>query len=269
MRLDKNSTPIVKLIGLIVILIASFVVTSILGGIYYFFTEDKVLLLTFFTVICFGLSIFIYQKIFDKVLIDKSLFALPKFWWLLIAILMFFLSIPIMESVSDSKPDRFMLGFCQNVNSLQIVGLVFAVAVFPAVFEEWFFRGIMQKNLVKLVHNDYIALVLTAVIFSLVHFDMSNFVARFIIGLLLGLLFYYSKSLIAGILVHFINNLLALLSYLLSSEEELFHPEKIFDNSIYVILSVIIFVVFILLSERYRRKTFSAQENKELEDNDF
>jgi hypothetical protein len=55
-----------------------------------------------------------------------------------------------------------------------------------------------------------IALVITSILFSLIHASYYLFISRFVLGLALGLLFYQTKNIWINIFAHFMNNLLAL-----------------------------------------------------------
>jgi membrane protease YdiL (CAAX protease family) len=47
---------------------------------------------------------------------------------------------------------------------------------------------------------------ITAFLFSAIHFDLEAIVPRFVLGVLLGYLFFWSKNLWLPILAHFFNN---------------------------------------------------------------
>ena len=79
---------------------------------------------------------------------------------------------------------------------------MFIFAVIPAFGEEIFFRGIIQQRLTK-SRNPHIAIWATAFIFSLMHFQVYGFIARMLLGAILGYLFYYSGSLWPSIIGHF------------------------------------------------------------------
>lgn len=266
MTLNKDSKPIVRIVTLIVSYLIALIVSVILGGLYCIVTDELIGILIIGTIVAFGVPVVVYHKLFDNVLVDKTLFSKTKYWWFLVAFVMLFVSLPLVDLFASEETDMTLFNMCQNPTPLKVIAIVFGAAVLPAVFEEWFFRGILQRDLTKLVRNDYLAIVITAIVFSLIHFDMANFVSRFILGLLLGLLFFYSKSLWVNILVHFINNLFAVL-FLLSADEknmEILNEPSNIHWSI-TLLSALIFVVFILLSERYRRKTLPHQETENIE----
>lgn len=266
MTFNKDSKPIVKIGTLIVSYIITLIVATILGGVYYFCTNELIGTLIIGTVVEFGTSIGVYHKLFDNVFVDKTLFSKPKYWWFLVAFVMLFVSLPLVDFFSSGETgetDMMLFNMCQNPTPLKVIAIVFGAAVLPAVFEEWFFRGILQRDLTKLVRNDYLAIVITSIVFSLIHFDMANFVSRFILGLLLGLLFFYSKSLWVNILVHFLNNLFAVLLLFSVDEKELNEPTNIHWSI--TLLSALIFIAFILFFERYRRRTQTNQETENIE----
>ncbi|MBX3239633.1 MAG: CPBP family intramembrane metalloprotease [Chitinophagaceae bacterium] len=93
------------------------------------------------------------------------------------------------------------------------------VAVLPAVFEEFFFRGGMQNLLTRSTKNIWFSIIATSIVFSLVHFSFYGFLARVCLGIVLGLIYYYSKSLWLCIIAHGLNNAFAVTQiYLLVRE---------------------------------------------------
>lgn len=96
-----------------------------------------------------------------------------------------------------------------------ISGLVlnmFIVALVPAICEELLFRGTLQQFVALCFRNRYIAVWITAVVFSAFHGQFYGFLPRVALGALLGYMFIYSGSLWVSVIAHFINNALALLA---------------------------------------------------------
>jgi membrane protease YdiL (CAAX protease family) len=89
--------------------------------------------------------------------------------------------------------------------AMMIINL-FIIAILPAVGEEFFFRGVLQKILIKLFKSGHVAIWVTAFIFSAMHFQFFGFVPRFILGLIFGYLFFWSGTLWLPVISHFINN---------------------------------------------------------------
>jgi uncharacterized protein len=80
------------------------------------------------------------------------------------------------------------------------------IALLPAVFEETAFRGGLQNLLVRWFGSPWPAIILTSILFSLIHASYYGFLVRFSLGVILGLLFHYSRNLWIPILFHFIFN---------------------------------------------------------------
>ncbi|HND82536.1 MAG TPA: type II CAAX endopeptidase family protein [Chitinophagales bacterium] len=79
------------------------------------------------------------------------------------------------------------------------------IAIVPAIAEEWIFRGSLQRFLSEKI-SIHIAIVFSAILFSLIHFEFSGFLPRIALGIFLGYLFYYSGSLWLCIFAHAVNN---------------------------------------------------------------
>lgn len=94
-----------------------------------------------------------------------------------------------------------------NINSFSryIISLI-VIALLPAIFEETFFRGAMQNMLTRWFKGPAIAIILTSIIFSIIHLSFYGFLVRFALGIVLGYLFYYSRSLWLCIIFHFLFN---------------------------------------------------------------
>ncbi len=80
------------------------------------------------------------------------------------------------------------------------------IAILPAVGEELIFRGIFQKILSNLIKNSWLAIWISAFVFSAIHLQFYGFLPRFILGLVYGYLFFWSGTLFLPVLAHFINN---------------------------------------------------------------
>jgi hypothetical protein len=90
---------------------------------------------------------------------------------------------------------------------------LFMIAVLPALGEELFFRGVLQKYFCKITRNTFTGVIITAIVFSAIHFQFQGFVPRFVLGMIFGYLYVWSKTIWIPIIVHFINNGVATLLY--------------------------------------------------------
>lgn len=80
------------------------------------------------------------------------------------------------------------------------------IAVLPAIGEELFFRGVLQKIFIKMVKNEHIAIFITAFIFSAIHNQFYGLVPRMVLGVVLGYLYVYGKNIWYNVGFHFLNN---------------------------------------------------------------
>ena len=88
---------------------------------------------------------------------------------------------------------------------------ILVLALFPALFEEFLFRGTIQPFFSKWFDNKHLAIIVTAFIFSAIHFQFFGFIPRFLLGIYLGYLFVWGKSLWLPIIAHFMHNAVSLI----------------------------------------------------------
>ncbi len=91
-------------------------------------------------------------------------------------------------------------------------------AVLPAVCEEFLFRGTLQELFQRWWRNPHVAVWVTAVIFSAIHFQFAGFFARALLGAYLGYLFVWSGTLWLPVCAHLLHNGLSIVAqYVLES----------------------------------------------------
>ena len=78
------------------------------------------------------------------------------------------------------------------------------IALLPAVVEEFIFRGLIFNGYKR--RNPLMAIILSAVLFGLIHMNINQFSYAFVIGLIFGLMAYATGSLLPSIMSHFIIN---------------------------------------------------------------
>lgn len=94
-----------------------------------------------------------------------------------------------------------------NINSFgRYIISMMVIALLPGIFEEVCFRGGLQNILTRWFKGPWPAIILTAFLFSIIHSSYYGFLVRFALGIILGLVFYYSKSIWLVILFHFLYN---------------------------------------------------------------
>ncbi len=95
-------------------------------------------------------------------------------------------------------------------NNFEYIIGIFAIALIPGFCEEYFFRGILQKNFNLLIKNSHVAILLSSLLFSAFHLQFYGFFPRLFLGIFFGYLFYWSGSLIYPVIAHVFNNFLSL-----------------------------------------------------------
>ena len=85
----------------------------------------------------------------------------------------------------------------------------FAVGLFAPIGEEFVFRGAALRSLLESVKKPWVAIVLSALLFSLAHFNPAQMLHAFLVGLLLGWMYWRTGSIIPGIVYHWVNNSVA------------------------------------------------------------
>jgi membrane protease YdiL (CAAX protease family) len=93
-----------------------------------------------------------------------------------------------------------------NSNLLILSANVVVMALLPALFEEFLFRGTIQQFFIKWFANKHVAILVTAFIFSAIHLQFYGFLLRFLLGIYLCYLFVWSQSLWLPIIAHFMHN---------------------------------------------------------------
>lgn len=99
-----------------------------------------------------------------------------------------------------TKQIQFMLS--RHTPFELVMNLIF-IALFAGVGEELFFRGVLQRLFIRATQNPWMGIVITAAVFSAFHFQFFGFIPRFLLGILLGAIYWYSGSLLTAMLAHF------------------------------------------------------------------
>lgn len=98
---------------------------------------------------------------------------------------------------------------------------VLVMAVLPAIGEELFFRGVLQKFMYTFLKRPILAILATSLIFSLFHGSVYNIIPITIAGFILGAVYFYSGNIWYSILLHFlVNGTQVVISYFQDSSVE-------------------------------------------------
>lgn len=154
------------------------------------------------------------------------------------------------EIVSEDAHEMFLFNF-------------FFVAITPAIFEEILMRGIILDGYRN--KSRFVAALINGFMFGMLHLNSFQFFHTFIAGFVSSYLVMATNSILAGILVHVINNGLPLtINYLYPLDPNIGYAESpnFLSSTVFAILGVI--VVFILIRLLFKVNNISFKEEKPL-----
>lgn len=96
----------------------------------------------------------------------------------------------------------------------QVVLMFITLAIVPGICEEFLFRGAVLSNLRPFGKGP--AIIISAVLFGLMHQNPGQFLYATVAGLLLGWLAYETGSIWCGMLLHFLNNFISIVQQTVS-----------------------------------------------------
>jgi membrane protease YdiL (CAAX protease family) len=167
-------------------------------------------------------------------------------------------SLPLADWMNDTSDEitHYMREIIFMDSPTDLIVNLALIALLPSLAEELFFRGVVQKEFEIHLGNPHLAVLLTAMFFSAIHFQFEGFLPRFFLGAILGYTYFYSRSLFIPILIHFTNN--ALMVVLAYQNEEVLNNEMTGDVQVQYPLLLISLVLLIYLF--YRLRKISAHE---------
>jgi hypothetical protein len=115
--------------------------------------------------------------------------------------------------------DQMVKTLLESNSVYEFLFVVTVVAFVPAIVEEFLFRGLVQNSFSRSM-KPLPAAILTGVIFGLFHLNPFEAIPLIGIGCFLSFVRYRSFSLVLPILLHFLNNLLAVIAETLKMGDE-------------------------------------------------
>ena len=164
---------------------------------------------------------------------------------------------------SSAESQQLLIGQFIEMNSVSdfLYNLVL-LAIVPALGEEFFFRGIVQRLLIRNTKKVHLSVWVTGLAFGLMHQQFFAIIPLTILGALLGYIKEWTGSLWASILAHFVNNALIVfvayfMNYNMSDLEAISSPNLLILIPAFVATGAIIFYFI-------KQKTGSLPENDDL-----
>ncbi|MBU6162141.1 MAG: ABC transporter permease subunit [Myxococcales bacterium] len=117
--------------------------------------------------------------------------------------------LPMSDDMKQEMSRQMAEFFPKPENALQWASLLFIGAFSPAICEELLFRGFILQGLRGSV-RPWVAVVVTAVLFGLLHMSIYRLAGTTALGVIMGFLVLRTGSIYPAMLFHFVNNALAL-----------------------------------------------------------
>ena len=154
-------------------------------------------------------------------------------------------------------------GMLENILSMKgpadLMRVIILVGALPAMGEELFFRGILQKLFIQIFKSAWPGIIFTAFLFSAFHMQFMGFLPRMALGIILGALYWYSGSLYTSMLGHFIfNTINILLIYFKVAELD----SKPGSGMIFSLIGVASLAAVVFLLNYFRKKSTTTYESE-------
>ena len=206
------------------------------------------------TVLSSGLTIFLFLKLRWTPVSPSWMQTRPWMvltWSVLLALGSIIPSERLVEVLQMEMPEQMMKMFEEVMK--KPIGYV-VIGILAPFAEEVVFRGAILRKILGMMDEKrhWVAIAISALVFGLVHLNIPQGIHAFLIGLLLGWMYYRTRSILPGILFHWVNNSVAFIMFHIMPQMadgkliDLFH-----GNERMVTLSVI-FSFFILIPSIYQ-----------------
>ena len=106
---------------------------------------------------------------------------------------------PIFESIFPSSKENYQQ-IIQSIISSPIVSLI-DFCIFAPILEEFLMRGFILNGLYA-NYGIIVALLISSILFALLHFNIAQIIPSFICGIILGLIYLYTGSILSCIFAH-------------------------------------------------------------------
>jgi len=137
---------------------------------------------------------------------------------------------------------------------------IFFIGVIPAICEEILARGLLLKAYEKA--GIIRAVIYSAFLFGIIHFDITNFLGPVFLGILMGYYVIRTNSIFAGMLAHFANNAIAEIIAYLINKNVIYDTREIktdvitvSDLSVMAVAGIISLVLLYFLLKKFKSAT--------------
>lgn len=164
----------------------------------------------------------------------------------------------------EAQYKKALMAMTQMRSIWDLVFALLAIAVVPAIVEELYFRASLQKIIMDWSGKPFVAIVVTAILFSAFHFSYFGFLSRMSLGIVLGLIYYYTKTIWLPILMHFINNAIGVsaLYFVRNNPKQI---DKVMDSNLGYYWLILGLLMLVLLFKQLKATIAIDQNVKDYE----
>ena len=174
----------------------------------------------------------------EKLRISKSKFILFAIIILFFNVMAYFFTSGIDNSF-NSLGHTIFKGELKPKDVSQTVSLILYSIIIAPIIEELIYRGFIQDRLKK--YGDVFAIVVSSLLFGIIHGNIPQFITSFLLGLVLGYVYLVTNSVKTTIFLHMFNN-----AYVTLYNELLF--KNITDVDVYQIILIVELIVIVFLA---------------------
>ena len=207
-------------------------------------------------VFCIGFMLKLLKQHLSPLSLKPSVDSSAFVYYVAIGIL----SIPVSAIVANLT-HSVLEGFNVKTSSLsapqgtaETVCFFIVFAILIPILEEILFRFAILERLRR--YGDVSAIIISAMFFSFAHSSFQSFPHTFVMGLVLGFVAVKTKSALASIIIHSVNNSFSLVSLIISSSKNVGSEIRLLG---FVILSVIVAALLIVLGFKGKKGSFNFE----------
>ena len=290
----KKTSRLERIFLLAALVVIGLIVGSVIGLLYAIISGNDIMSLNSlrFMQISSQIFTFVLPPILYAMLVKerpfKSLgFSKSTILWLILGVAMMYTILPLNSIFTEwnanikfpeslASFEKLMQDLQENATEIMmrfinvdtIGGLIlnlFMIAVLAALGEELLFRSVIQTSLIRICKNAHIGIFIASAIFSLFHMEFYGLLPRLVLGLLMGYMYYYSRSIWIPMAMHFANNGTIVFLYYLNNIGAInIDVESFGETNIFVlILSIIAMVALFWFTIKLNKKEGLEIDNQE------
>lgn len=225
------------------------IIVAILSG-FVILSSSAQLFLPLNKAIIFIDVLFIFISFFAAIPIKRKVAGeIYKSNIIIFSVLIIYSLIIISNFIISNFEDKGFQDYSLTLSSLNFSILILSTCFLTPIMEELLFRGVIFERLRKCNISFLISMLISSIIFAILHGTITHFIPTFILGMFFCTLYEYTGTLIYSIIAHAAYNF-----------STLFLSRFLVTNSILVVVFsfILIFIIFFLIFCKkavYKRQT--------------